>query len=155
MKLSAVAVDPKAIEDGEWVTDLPEMDDLELKCRGQSSKLWRDEQQRLLRKLPAALRNRPDGLPNHVGDELNNKLLVKVGIIDWKNLELDDGLKPYSPDLLAKLLSDPVYQVFRTACLIATARVGTNTAAADEELAKNSPTSSHGNSAMEEGRQAG
>lgn len=137
MKLSTIAVDPKAVEDGEWVKNLPEMGDLELKARGQNCAKWRKLQQTLIRELPRHLRNRPDGLPVDVQDSITNKLLARVGIMDWKNLELDDGVKPYSKELAEKLIADPVYQLFRDACVTATARVGTAIAEADEELAGN------------------
>lgn len=146
MKLSSVAVDPKAVEDGEWVKDLPEMGDLELKARGQNSVAWRTHQRKLINALPRNLRNRPDGLPMKVQDGINSKCLIEAGIIDWKNLELDDGVKSFSKELLATLINDPVNQVFRDACFIATARVGTAETAADEELAGNSASSSAGNS---------
>lgn len=150
MKLSSVAVDPKAVEDGEWVKDLPEMGDLELKARGQNSVAWRTKQRKLLNALPRNLRNHPDGLPMKVQDGINNKCLIEVGIIDWKNLEMDDGVKPFGKELLASLINDPVNQIFRDACFIATARVGTAATDADEELVGNSESSSAGSSATAE-----
>lgn len=150
MKISSVAVDPKAIEDGAWVKDLPEMDDLELKCRGQNSMAWRSVFRKEINKLPRNLRNRPDGLPLAVQDKINNKCLVEAGVVDWKNLELDDGPKPFSKELLAALIGDPSKQIFRDACFVATARVGTEAATADDDLAKNSVTSSDGSSATAE-----
>ena len=150
MKLSSIAVNPKAIEDGEWVGDLPEMDDLKLKCRGQNSMAWRVVSRKEIHKLPRNIRNLPDGLPLKVQDRINNRCLVEAGILDWENLELDDGPKPYSKELLEKLLNDPVSQIFRDACIVATARVGTAIAEADEDLAKNSGNSSDGSSATAE-----
>lgn len=150
MKLSSVAVDPKAIEDGEWVKNLPEMGNLELKCRGQNSAAWRALLRKEINKLPRNLRNRPDGLPIAIQDKINNACLVGVGVLDWKNLELDDGAHDYSKELLAKLLADPVYQIFRDACLTATSRVGIEIAEADEELVGNSGNSSVGSSATAE-----
>jgi hypothetical protein len=155
MKLSTIAVDPKAIEDGEWVKDLPEMGDLELKCRGQNSVSWRRLQRRLIDQLPRSLRNHPNGLPVATQDMINNKCLIGAGILDWKNLELDDGVHPYSKELAEKLISDPVFQIFRDACFIATSRVGNAIAEADEALAKNSGNSSDGSSATAETPQAG
>jgi hypothetical protein len=150
MKISSVDVNPKAIEDGEWVKDLPEMDDLELLCRGQNSMAWRNCTRREVNKLPRNIRNLPDGLPLKVQDRINNKCLVEAGILGWKNLALDDGPKEFSKELLEQLINDPVKQIFRDACLVATARVGTAAAQADEELAKNSGTSSAGSSATVE-----
>jgi hypothetical protein len=150
MKLSTITVDPKAIEDGEWVKNLPEMGDLELKCRGQNSAAWKTHTRKLINQLPRKLRNRPDGLPPQVADDINNKCLIEVGLLDWKNLELDDGVHAYSKELAGQLIADPVYQLFRDACLIATARVGTADAEADEDLAGNSASSSRGSSATGE-----
>lgn len=153
MKLSSVAVDPKAIEDGEWVKDLPEMGDLELKVKGQNSSAWRAAQRKAFNALPRNLRNRPDGLSPKIQDQINTACLLAC-VIDWKNVELDDGPKDFSKGLLEKLISDPVYQVFRDACLVATLRVGAADAQADEDLAGNSESSSAGGSATA-GAQAG
>lgn len=147
MKLSSVAVNPKAIEDGEWVKNLPEMDDLELFCRGQNSMAWRKVARKEINKLPRNVRNLPDGLPLLIQDKVNNKCLIEAGVIGWKNLELDDGIKEFSKELLTTLINDPVSQIFRDACFIATSRVGTAVAEADEELAGNSRNSSDGSSA--------
>jgi hypothetical protein len=150
MKLSTIAVDPKAVEDGDWVKNLPEMGDLELKVRGQNSSAWKARRRRLLNALPRNLRNRADGLPQAVEDRFMDTLLIEAGLLDWKNLEFDDGAKPYSLELATKLITDPAYNLFRDAVLAATARVGAAEADADEDLAKNSVTSSSGNSATEE-----
>lgn len=137
MKLSTIAVNPTAVEDGEWVKDLPEMGDLELKVRGQNSAAWRTLQRKLVTGLPRNLRNRADGLPMKAQDELINKCLVGAALLDWKNLELDAGPVPYSRDLAEKLISDPAFSVFRDAVFSATVRVGTADAGLDEDLAKN------------------
>lgn len=154
MKLSNVRVNPKAVEDGDWVKNLPEMDDLELKVRGQNSSAWKVLRRKLINALPRNIRNRPDGLPQQTEDALVDKLLVGAGLLDWKNLELDDGVKPYSKELAEKLIKDPEWALFREAILTATVRVGTEVAEADEALSGNSVTSSSGNSATE-GAQAG
>lgn len=147
MKLSTTKVDPKAIEDGDWIENLPEMDDLKLKARGQSSMAYRAVQRKELNKLPRNVRNLPDGLPLAIQDRITNKCLVDAGILDWQNMELDDGIKPFSKELLEQLVNDPVSQVFREACIVATVRVGAIVAKADEELLGNSASSSDGNSA--------
>lgn len=149
MKLSSIAVDPQAVEDGDWVKGLPEMGDLELKCRGQNSAVWKMRRRKLLNALPRNLRNRPDGLPQEVEDQLTNTLLLDAGLMDWRNLELDDGVKPYSRELAEKLIKDPAYALFRDAVLIATVRVGADVDTADEELAGNSRISSSGSLATE------
>lgn len=154
MKLSSVKVNPKAVEDGDWVKDLNEMGDLELKVRGQNSAAWKTLNNKLVRALPRNLRNRADGLPQEIQDRIVNDLLVGAGLLDWNNLELDDGPKPYSKDLAAKLIKDPQWALFREAVLTATIRVGTEVAEADEALAGNSGTSSSGSSATE-GAQTG
>jgi hypothetical protein len=150
MKLKSIAVDPKAVEDGAWVKNLPEMGDLELKVRGQNSSVWKARRRKLINALPRNLRNRADGLPQTVEDNLLDTLLIEAGLLDWKNFELDDGAKPYSKELAAKTIKDPVYALFRDAVLTATVRVGTDEAEADEELAKNSATSSSGSFATGE-----
>jgi hypothetical protein len=100
MKLSSVAVDPKAIEDGEWVKDL---------ARDGRSRIEvpRPEQRgvaRLFRKrinaLPRNLRNRPDGLPIAVRTRSTTSASSMPACLDWKNLELDDGPRTTARSLL-------------------------------------------------------
>lgn len=159
MKLSTIAVNPKDVEDGAWVRNLPEMGDLGVKVRGQNSSAWKAKRRKLLNALPRNLRNRPDGLPDAVNDRLIDSLLIEAGLLDWENMEpgfeFGDGPQPYSRQLAEKLIPDPRFFLFREAVLAATARVGVAEEEADEELAKNSATSSDGNSATVEESQVG
>lgn len=162
MKIASVGMDPKAVEDGEWVANLPEMDDLKLKCRGQNSSVWRTLARKQINALPRNLRNRPDGVPMNVQDQINNKCIVGAGLLDWENMELGPqdwerlGMAPqpnpvpYSRELAEKIINHPYYFLIRDACLIATTRVGAAAADADEELVGNSRNSSDGNSATQE-----
>ena len=137
MKLSTIVVDPRAVEDGDWVKELPEMGDLELKVRGQNSSAWKALRRKLINALPRNIRNRSGGFPQKIEDEILDGLLLDAGLLDWKNLELDSGAAPYSRELAAKLIGDPSYNLFRDAVLTACMRVGGAADDADEELAKN------------------
>lgn len=157
MLLSSVAVDPVAVEDGDWVKDIPEMGDLELRVRGQNSSAWVERRQKLINALPRNLKNRTD-LPAVVSERITDTLLIDVGILDWKNMapgfEYGREPKPYSKELAEKLIKDKRFFLFRMAALFATARVGEAAYEADEELAGNSKNSSSGSSATE-GQQVG
>jgi hypothetical protein len=136
MKLSTISVDPKAVEDGDWVKNLPEMGNLELKVRGQNSSAWKARRKKLINALPRNLRNRADGLPDAIEENMMSTLLIEAGLLDWRNLEL-----------ATKLIKDPATYLFRDAVIAATARVGAAEADADEQLAGNLSSSSDGSSA--------
>ncbi len=141
MKLSDMKVDHKLSEEGEWVQNIPNADDLELRVRGLSCASARVLRNQLVRALPAAVRNDPNGLPIEVTDRIEATILKDVILLEWRNL--DDG--PYSKELAAQYLDDPDYAEFRDAVVWASSRVGRQRAAAKAADMGNSGTASAGN----------
>jgi hypothetical protein len=140
MKLANMKIDHKLSEEGEWVKNIPNADDLELRVRGLTCAPARILRNKLIRALPAAVRNNPDGLPPDVLDRIEATIVAEVILLDWRNL--DEGA--YSKEMAAQYLSDPDYIEFRDAVVWASGRVGRQKAAATETDLGNFATISAG-----------
>ncbi len=131
MKLTAIKVNPAAIEQGQWIGDLPDMGDLKLKVRGIGNSDYRILQGKLLRAVPRAQRAE---LTPEQQDEIAGKLLLETCLIDWQNVTDEASAEiPYSKELAADLLFKPEFARFRDAVAYAAATVGDQ--AADEQKA--------------------
>lgn len=136
MKLSGLKINAKVAEEGAWVDNIPELGTLRLKVRGAGNKDWR----RLSTKLIAAVprKHRVDGLDPDEQDRINAILIRDTGLLDWDNLEGDDGNPiPYSKDMAQKLLTDPDTVKFREGAMWACATVAERQADDVEATAKN------------------
>lgn len=127
MKLKAIKVNSARADAGDWVGDLPGMDDLRLKVRGFSNA----DYQAILAKEGAKVPRdqREDGritgpiLP-HVRDQLVVRAMVGAILLDWENLlDEEDKPIPFSKEMSEKLLSDPDFRLFRDAVNTAALRV--------------------------------
>lgn len=136
MKLSERKIDPQKREEGAWVKDIPEWDDLRLKVRGIGNKEWAKREQALILAVPRA--RRANGLSRDDRDRINGILLRDHALIDWRGLEDDEG-KPelYSKELANKYLTQPEYEPFRDAVLWAASVVAERGSAEIEADAKN------------------
>lgn len=128
MKLSAIKIDAVRAENGDWIGEIPDMEDLELKVRGAQCAAARALRSKLVRALPSKVRTDPGGIPFEHLEEIETRVLHDVVLVDWRNL--DDG--PYSRELALRFLTDPDYVVFREAVIWAAARVGRDEMAAQE-----------------------
>lgn len=138
MKLSSLKVDAAAIEDGEWIGNIPEMGDLEVRVRGLNNAKYRRLQTTLIDAVPRAKRQGGRLDPDEQ-DRITASCLTATVLLDWRGLEGEDGQPvPYSKDLATDLLSKPEFRRFREAVIWAAAQVGEERAAADEEDAGNS-----------------
>jgi hypothetical protein len=140
MKLSAIKVDSAVAAAGDWVKNIPDMDDLELKVRGTNCASARTLRNQLVRSLPSKVRTDPKGIPIETLDQIEAKVNAQVILLDWRNL---DGV-PYSPEKAKELLTDPDYIFFREAVSWAATRVGRQEAEAHEAEVGNSPNTSAG-----------
>jgi len=132
MKLADIEQNPIAIEQGDWVDNLPEMGNLRVKVRGVNNSDWR----RLWAKLVDAVpRNKREGNKPSTDelDRINTICLRDCSLIDWDGL--DDG--PYSKEMANTLLTDPKYRAFRDAVFWAATKVGETVAANADIAAKN------------------
>ena len=135
MRLSDIKVNPDAVQNGEWVKEIPEFEDLEVQVRGFDSSAYRLAQAKKIRLLPRGLRQNPTP---EVSDRMQSELLYEVVLLDWKNLIGDDG-KPivYSKEKAKELLADPQYRALRDAVAWAASVVGADRGDAREAAAKN------------------
>lgn len=140
MKLQNMKVDHKVSEEGEWIKNIPDMDDLELYVRGQNCPTARVLRAKLLRGLPANVRNNPDGLPPEVVDQIEAQICAEALLLGWRNL--DDA--PYSKEKAVELLNDPDLVSFRDAVGWAANRVGRQAAVARAADVGNSGSTSAG-----------
>ncbi|WP_131803827.1 hypothetical protein [Methylorubrum salsuginis] len=116
------------------------MGDLRLKTKGLNNAGFRKLQQTLMAAVPRQDRHQ-GRLPPKVMDEISAKCLLNHALIDWENLEDENGQPiPYSKDQARAFLTDPAYRPFFDACVYAATVVGEEQAAADEADEGNSQT---------------
>jgi hypothetical protein len=115
MKLSEAKIDSSRLEAGDWVKNIPDMGDLELKVRGLGNADYRRRQAALFRTLPRS--GRAQGVIDPAdADRIEAILLVETVLVDWRGLIGDDDQPiPYSKEFAQKLLTEPDYRPFRAA----------------------------------------
>jgi hypothetical protein len=127
MKLKNLKVNSARAETGDWVGDLPGMDDLRLKVRGFSNADFGAITSREASKVSREQREggRRDGAPlPHVREQIMVKAMTDAILLDWDGLTDDEGQPiPYTKETAAQLLSDPDCRPFRDAVSLAAARV--------------------------------
>lgn len=114
MKLSAIKVDSRAIERGEWWA-IPELGDMQVRVRGLFNK---DYRRVMADKREVALRRLPMGsvLPSEEAERILAECLHETVLLDWKGLDDEDGKPiPYDSDLASMMLTDPDFVKFRNA----------------------------------------
>ena len=132
MKLSSLQVDPAAIEAGQWVDNIPELEDLALKVRGVENEAWKRRRAALLKAIPRN-RRRDGTLSIEDSDRISATLLLDTCLLDWKGIEDETGAAiPYSKEMAHDLLFKPENRKFRDAVLFAASLVGEQ-AAEDEK----------------------
>ena len=137
MDINSLSVDIDAIQEGQWVGDLPGMGDLRLRVRGFMSPKVQSLRARKLRALPKVDRER-DGQPKfEAALRVTAEVLHEAVLLDWDGLS--DGGKPvkYSPDLARQWITDPSFQRFADAVAMAAQIVDNGDAEAVEEMAGN------------------
>lgn len=124
MDISTIKVDTDAIENGAWVTDIPEMGDVSFKVRGASSKAFTEHMAALSKKIPRSQRDRRGNPLPEVARGLMVDGIVDVLLLDWKGLTENGKPLPFSKDRARKLLSDPAFAPLRNAVNWAVSSVG-------------------------------
>lgn len=95
MKIEDIAVDTNLIEQGAWVSDIPELEGVRLKCRGSDNKDWRRMAQHLVNAVPR--KKRIPLLDPAEQDRVNAIVIRECGLLDWEGIEDNDGNPvPYS-----------------------------------------------------------
>lgn len=128
MKLSALSVNPEAIENGEWVENIPECGDLKILSKGVNNAAFRELRQKLVAAVPR--NERRTGISDKTSRQIQRQCVIETCTLDWKNLEADDSTPekpvfiPYSKEMHWKLSRDPRFEPFMDACIVAAAWVG-------------------------------
>ncbi len=95
MKISELEVDQKIVEEGNWVSNIPELPGVRLKARGSNNRDWRRLAQRLINAVPRKLRVNGILDPDEA-DRISATILLMTGLLDWEGIEDDDGQQiPY------------------------------------------------------------
>lgn len=104
MKISELEVDQKIVEEGKWVSNIPELPGVRLKVRGSQNKDWRRMAQRLVNAVPRKLRVNGVLDPDE-SDRISATILLNTGLLDWEGIEADDGTPiPYDRKKAAQFL---------------------------------------------------
>lgn len=144
MKLNDMAIDPVKFEQGDWVSDIPDMGALRLKVRGIGNSDFRKMQNRLIEAEPRQYKVGGRIAPDRQ-DNIQSLCLLHTVLIDWDGLrdEIEQPI-PYSKDLARELLTDPRYKRFRDAVTWAASVVADDIALDGEESGKSLETPSAG-----------
>lgn len=145
MKLSDIKIDAGKLEQGDWVSDIPDMGELRLKVRGIGNSDFRKMQARLIEAEPRQYKV-SGRLPPERQDAITAQCLLHTVLIDWDGLRDEAGQPlPYTQDLARDLLTQPEYKRFRDAVTWAANVVAETVATDGEEAGKNSKRPSSGN----------
>lgn len=155
MKLTELAVDADRAENGAWIGDIPEMEGLRLKVRGNMNADWRRLQARLLDTVPRKKRLGGRVDPDEM-DRIIGSCLLNACLLDWEGLEDEDGKPiPYSKQFAQKLLTEPEYRRFRDGVSWASQMIAETTEADREDAVGNLLQLSDGNISGEHRKKAG
>lgn len=115
MDLELLKVDDVEIENGAWISDIPEMDDLELRVRGFGSKAYTDFVTKRVKALPRNARARDGSVLPAFMKPILEDALVETILLDWRNLKSGGSALPCSKDVAARIIKDPKLRAFRSA----------------------------------------
>jgi hypothetical protein len=134
MKISELEVDQKIVEEGKWVSNIPELTGVRLKVRGANNKDWRRTAQRLINAVPR--KQRVNGmLDPDEADRISAAILLMTGLLDWEGIEDDAGQPiPYDKKKAAQYLAG---ERFRAGVQFACEQVAQGIEEEIEEIAGN------------------
>lgn len=123
MEIGHTRVDVAKIEQGEWVSDIPDMGDLKLKVRGINNSDWRRIASSLVAAVPRGKKVSGRIQPDEQ-DRITSELILQAGLLDWENVTQAGQPVPYSKEQARTFLTDPAFRAFRDAALWACTVVG-------------------------------
>lgn len=124
--MSDMLIDTAAESAGRWISEIPDMGDLELLVRGFDCEEARRVRENRLRSWlrgvsPHSPVREP---PQSVRDQAVTMALRHVILLDWRNITDNGQAVPYSPEMAGRLLTEPQWRRFRLAVLWASDLVG-------------------------------
>jgi hypothetical protein len=138
MKLSNLKVDVNAIENGTWVSDIPNLPGVRFLVAGMESKAYRKAFARALRTSTTRRERASGNLEADRIQELQRELVAKHCLLDWDGVDNDDG-KPvkYDAKLAHTLMTEPEYLPFQQGVFYAINMVDSGDVEFIEETAGN------------------
>ncbi|PWJ81479.1 hypothetical protein C7441_11010 [Pseudaminobacter salicylatoxidans] len=146
MDISALKRDAKAVAAGQWIGDLPGMEDARLCVRGLSSPSVVVMRSAKERKVSKKGRNADGSLKPDIARKILGEVLFEGVLIDWDGLTSEGKPLPYDKALAEQWCTDPDYEAFADAVVYAAGIVDRGIADTTEDVAGNSKRSSAGNS---------
>lgn len=146
MDISGFKRDAKAVAAGQWIGDLPGMEDARLCVRGLSSPSVVVLRSAKERKVSKKGRNADGSLKPEIARAILGEVLFEGVLIDWDGFSEDGKSVPYDKALAEKWCTDPDYEPFADAVVYAAGIVDRGIAETTEDVAGNSKRSSSGNS---------
>jgi hypothetical protein len=139
MKLKPIKRDKAAINDGQWVADVPALQGVKLKVRGKTTDLFSAAVDKHLRATPRDQRDRV-GEPNKQARILAVALAVHETILlDWDGIEDEKGkVIKFSTAQAKEWLTNPDFEHFLDGVLWAAQVVDNQVLESEGELVKNS-----------------
>jgi hypothetical protein len=116
MKLGALKTDLAKVEQGMWIDDIPDMGNLRLKVRPIGNPDYRRLYGQLVEATPRDKKRGGMVTDYETKQQIAGRALADTVLLDWENLEGDDGAAlAYDPAHAKKLLLDPEMVAFRDA----------------------------------------
>ncbi|GGA64980.1 hypothetical protein [Pelagibacterium lentulum] len=137
MDIFATAYDTDAIENGEWVNDIPGLPGVSLKVRGDNSDAYQAELLRLGRDAPDEDRETDGALTIEAALKFAPEAAHKALLLDWKGIERNGKAMKYDPETAKLWCTDPRFKHFRKGVLYAAGIVGRRRAKIAGDLEKN------------------
>jgi len=138
MEISTIRRNTNAIEAGEWVSEIPNMDDVRLRVRGLSSPTVVAVRSRKERKVSRAGRERDGTLKPDVALTVLGEVLFEAVLLDWDGITQDGKPLPYDPVLAKQWLTSRDFVAFADAVTWAAQYVDRAVAETKEVSAGNS-----------------
>jgi len=114
MKLSNLTVDVNAIENGTWVSDIPNLPGVRFLVAGMESKAYRKAFAKELRTSTTRKERVSGNLDTDRIQEIQRKLVAKHCLLGWDGVEDDDGNNVlYSETLAYQLMTEAQYLPFQ------------------------------------------
>lgn len=113
MDLSKVRVDVARSKQGDWISGIPGLGDIEVMVRGSNSPQFRLAQGKAQRDIPREAKRERGFIDPEAADIALGRALADGALMDWRNVEIGGKTIPYSPEKALELLTDPEMAVFR------------------------------------------
>ncbi|MBB4000968.1 hypothetical protein [Aurantimonas endophytica] len=138
MDISSLKRDSKKVEAGEWVGDIPGMEDVRLRVRGLSSPTVAALRSRKERKVSREGRERDGQLKTDVALVIFGEILHEAVLLEWDGITSDGKPLPFDADIAKVWLTDPDFTPFADAVVWAAQVVDKGRAGDQEEVGNGS-----------------